>query len=136
MKDSTKIGHITLQYGVSIASSMRLEEPYVEMFKNNRLSTHEIVDPVYGYQIRQMIAHILEHENPKELTYTFPTNWFQHLKQDYFPMWFINRYPVKYHVETVCIHETYPFPNVKLERDLGERVTYATIEQSPYRGGK
>jgi len=43
--------------------------------------------------------------------YSYPSNWFEHLKQDHFPKWFTDRYPVKYTTKVIKLTGKAMYPN-------------------------
>ena len=107
-----KVG-ISYALGKDIIDSMQFDE-YNDALTNNiihrlefEVLSNKIVDDKYTFQ----------------LEFKYPATWFQYLKQDKFPKWFIKKYPVRYKTETrkksakFSRYAIYPKSNLDIKND-------------------
>lgn len=63
-----------------------------------------------------------------------PSSWWQHLKYEHAPGWFIDRWPVQYDRATLTVYlerwATYPEANVRHDKRLGNMVVQDIASQS------
>lgn len=62
-----------------------------EIYKNQDLLTGDLILQLISTTIKK-----LEHSDSIKLTLDVPSSWWQHLKQDCFPVWYKKKWPVKY----------------------------------------
>lgn len=65
----------------------------LEIHQQRDFLTDGIVYTITTNILRQKI-----HEDKEKIAfiYSFPSNWWEHLKADHAPQWFIKKYPIKY----------------------------------------
>jgi hypothetical protein len=75
----------------------------------NRLEfTEQILDQVI-WEFRTWMLKKAHEKQIAHNTILVPLTWWDHLKQDYLPNWFIQRYPVKYKTIEYTTHSTQNF---------------------------
>lgn len=128
MKTADK-SYVQLEYNTSLQCSIHVDKYLADRFIANNRSQIEEADWSDNALARRIIVTMLGWSNPKNITYRTPTNWFQMLKRDHAPAWFLARFPVKEKVETVEIKDIYPFPTEKMPDSLGPCIRIATIKR-------
>lgn len=83
------------------------------------LEVDTLIEPLTDELIVRLNAHIYGEEMGTH-TFQTPTTWWDHLKQDHAPGWFLKRYPVKYTKTT--LRGTALFPEYLPPRDIGRDV--------------
>lgn len=65
-------------------------------------------DDVTGYLVRSLRAEIFGFNHPKKHVVSYPANWKESVKERFAPLWFLQRFPVKYTDISVSLEETFP----------------------------
>lgn len=89
---------------------------------------------------REFFGKQINDQKTVEFTAVFPTTWWQHFKQDYFPNWLLKRFPVKKKVlkesQTVFFTRMMEFPELGTPtvQDLEPRVELNNrwLEENPH----
>lgn len=55
---------------------------------------NEVINDLVFRLKAELMAEKLE-DRKQTVTFEFPKSWWQHFKQEYFPKWLLNRFPVK-----------------------------------------
>lgn len=96
-----------------------------------------IVEDYSGLVADELVAEleyfILSHE--KEVSHKVPLTWWDHLKLDHAPEWFLDRYPVKYRHIRFTSKEVFPHSKRAFTKDdIGRGyVTYRYIEPMDFK---
>jgi hypothetical protein len=74
-------------------------------------------DVSYNYLIDALEANIRGYiwgESQKGYSFKYPTNWWQALKERWFPMWMKKKFPVLYTTQSITVDVIYPDLKISL----------------------
>ena len=116
---------IEVTYGHALTSAMRVNRELHDHFRNNPVKLEQHTDPISTEMIYRMEGYFLEFGDPKTLTYRRPLTWWDHLKQDHFPKWWLDRWPARELEQEVVIKDMFPFPTERFPLQLGPIIRIA-----------
>jgi len=90
------------------------DEFHSDLPYNVRSSVERDVERVL---LRKVLELAMGCEAVHEVSVEYPSSAWQHIKQDFAPQWFKNKFPVKYTTKTLCAEVCYPFINHELDPD-------------------
>jgi len=125
---TSKAEFISLEFGEALCARADVDPIWLH---NGQTTIKELQNESSRTLSVQICAHILEMQNPKKIIHRTPTSWWQMLKRDHAPGWFLKRWPVVESVDTVIIKDIFPFPKMKFPDSLGPRIRIGRIEHDP-----
>lgn len=98
--EAVKLQKLTFQYQQLIDKRLT-GDPYWPV------DTRVIVETIAENMRISMISRLTTQSLEKR-SISYPADWIEAIKQRWFPVWLLKRYPVRYYVETIEAHAVYP----------------------------
>jgi len=135
---ASRVEYTQLPFGEAISSQVKVSRQAIAAgvvkLVNGRVLAQHLNDSLSYDVLYRMVAYILEAQPPKEIVYRYPLTWWDHFKEEWFPVWALSKWPAVYRTETSVIKDIYPFPNADL--CVGERLgdVYRIVHRRSFEG--
>lgn len=110
MDDREIIKQITLNAPTTVMKRNVISADFFRQYPELRPDI--IVDQIAN-QIVVELSTILQGETLEKVEFKYPEDWFQAVKERFFPKWLLKRYPVKY--ITKCLEARAVYPRLSLK---------------------
>jgi hypothetical protein len=99
-----------------ICSSKRISETEIEVMPTASIRKNILNDILIDLRLDLLKEFIEPDVKNINIELEIPKTWFQHFKEDYFPKWLLEKFPVKYKGKTFCYKVSVDniYPNLNL----------------------